>query len=285
MSTTPTAAPPAPETDRRFTPLRLLAYLSPLLIVAALLAIYLVDRDFYLTYVLEYQHREYQAVEMVTVTFAGIASALLFYTAARLGGPAWYTRRDRTMTLHQRFDHWFPTLLILAVALSALFFVGEELSWGQTFEYWGVAENEKPIEYETNLHNNLDLPMQSVGQGFLMFVFFIAPAVWVFREKLDLPAHWGVVIADGPVIVAAAAAFVWKGVKEVYVAALGTAESDIFYWGFIEQINEQKELLVALSLLLYAIYRVVRAQSREQRAESADRRSEPSGSKTLNSKL
>lgn len=235
--------------------LRGLAYASPLLIIATLLLIYLASADFYLTYVLEFQYREYQAVEMLTVAFASTASLVLFYVAWRLGSSAWRTR-PASLTLHQRFDHWFPTLLVLALALACFVLVGEELSWGQTFKYWGIAESDKPIEYETNVHNNSAIPMQSVGQAFLIGVFFIIPGIWAFRQRLNLPAAWRVIVAEGPVIFAAVVSFAWKGVKELYVEVWGTAEADTFYWGFIEQINEQKELLLALTLLLYALYRI-----------------------------
>lgn len=248
--------------------LRNLAYASPLVVIVTLLAIYLVAPDFYLTYVLEYQHREYQAVEMLTVVFGALASVLLLVTAWQLGRAAWRSRAAAGTSLHRMFDHWFPTLLVLAVGLACFVLVGEEVSWGQTFKYWGIPENQKPIDFETNIHNNMDLPMQSVGQAFLICVFFVAPAVWMMRDRLNLPDDWRVAVAEGPVIFAAAVAFLWKGVKEVYLALLGKAEDDTFYWNFIEQINEQKELLIALSLLLYALYRVraVRAQRSDTRA-------------------
>ena len=34
-----------------------------------------------------------------------------------------------------------------------------------------------------------------------------------------------------------------------------------FYWEFVEQMNEQRELLVALTFLLYALYRVARLRA------------------------
>jgi hypothetical protein len=250
--------------------LNLLAMLSPLLVVATLLAIYLADRDFYLAYVLEAQHREYQAVEMATVSLATLAGLMLLGAAATL----WRRSRDAAASGGLTGARGFSgivarhgaTLIVLAVGGACLFLAAEEVSWGQTFQYWGVPEREKPISHETNLHNNLDLPLQSVGQAFLVLVFFGLPIAWAFRDRLGLPASLRPAVAEAPVIVAAAAAFAWKLVKEIYVGVRGKPEGDAFYWGFIEQINEQKELLVALALFLYACYRV-RAVVRLRRGE------------------
>lgn len=233
--------------------------LSPLLVVATLLAVYLVDRDFYLAYVLEAQHREYQAVEMATVSLATLAGLILVGVAVAVA----LGRRPRGAGVTPEptgfrglVARHGATLIILAVGGACLFLAAEEVSWGQTFRYWGIPEREKPITHETNLHNNVDLPLQSVGQAFLIVVFFGLPIAWAFRDRLNLPASLRPAVAEPPVIVAAVAAFAWKLVKEAYVGVRGKPEDDAFYWGFIEQINEQKELLIALALFLYACYRV-----------------------------
>lgn len=243
-------------------PLRALAFVAPLGVVATLLAIYLAAPGFYARYVLEYQHREYQAVEVATVLLATVAGVLLLVAGFRV-----WAARDRSSRAGA-----LAAAVIGAVGAAALFFAAEEVSWGQTFVNWGIPENEKPQLRETNLHNNLDLPLQSVGQLFLAAVLFLLPALWVLRPRVPLSDAWWPAVAEAPVVFAAAVAFLWKTVKEVYVGLFGTDDDDDFYWGFVEQINEQRELLIALALLLYAVYRVRAARlwaARERPAEPA----------------
>ncbi len=59
--------------------LDLFACALPLGLIAALLGIYFIDREFYLTYIIEPLRREYQAVEIAT---------FLFLMIAGIGGPA-----------------------------------------------------------------------------------------------------------------------------------------------------------------------------------------------------
>lgn len=232
---------------RLSSPLGLLTVASPLAVVTLLLVIYQLAPEFYLTYVLEYQRREYQAVEMLTFGCATVGGLLLLYAFARAANAA--LPSDRLAV-----ERWGPSALLLLVGLASLFFAGEEVSWGQTFTNWGIPENQKADPRETNLHNNMDIPLQSLGQVFLAAVFFALPVLWAVRDRVPLPASFGPVVPTVPVIIAAAIAFGWKLSKEIYEALFGREEDDAFFWGFVEQINEQRELLVALALLLYAIH-------------------------------
>ncbi len=248
---------PAPTDPPRFPQIPAICwvgYATPIALLGLLILTYLVAPDFYLRYVLEYQHREYQAVEMITFGASLLAAPLLMFAAWR----AW---RDRPTlppgaTLHQRFDQAFPAGILLSLALASFFLAGEEVSWGQTFKYWGIAEIDKPRTHETNIHNNLDIPMQTVGQVYLMAVIFGVPIAWKFRRALNLPAFWRPAVADGPVIFCTAVALAWKFVKELYVGAFGDEPDDRFYVDFIEQLNEQKEMLVAVALLMFGLFRL-----------------------------
>ena len=85
------------------------------------------------------------------------------------------------------------------------------------------------------------------------------PAIW-HRGKLKLPANWKPAIADGPVIVAVATAYLLKLLVKDFGSKLAdpnkTTHEPVFYWQYMEQINEQKEMLVAVGLLMYALYRI-----------------------------
>lgn len=57
------------------------------------------------------------------------------------------------------------------------------------------------------------------------------------------------------------AAFVWGKLNNVYVVVVDDAKSRVFYAEFVHQVNEQKEMLIAVGLLLYAIERAVWCRS------------------------
>ena len=98
-----------------------------------------------------------------------------------------------------------------------------------------------------------------------------------------LPADWTPAIAEWPVVVVTVFGFVWGWSKRRYLSAVGSdpIEADQlvpwfadllaqyrrsliaspFYHQFVEQLNEQKEMLVAMALLIYAIYRVIGTRS------------------------
>ena len=228
----------------------------PVVSVAILLLIYLLIPDFYLTYVLELEDRENQAVEIVTFASAFLASIALLWTV-------WRIWRLKLMN-HADVNFHGGAILVAMVSLASLFFAGEEISWGQT--YFGGAIPDILAggigSRERNLHNSdLPIPVQSLGSIFLLIVFIGLPIAWQFRQPkgpLPMPQAWQPAIAEWPIVFCMAFAFVWKLVKQIYLAVHGQdiVEQSAFYMQFIEQINEQKEMLIAITLLIYSIYRV-----------------------------
>ena len=222
------------------------AYLAPLALIAVLIGVHAVSPHFYLTYVLEEKQREYQAVEIFTFTCAILGSGLMFHAAWRL----WRGARDRS--LRERGG----LAIITVLALATFFFAGEEISWGQTYLGFATPAAYKPLSGETNLHNT-QLSIKALGDWFLVALFFILPAVWSLRGRWRLPGSWAPAIAEGPVVFAMAVAFVWRLYKNIYRQWLlgGPQEQDLYYMQFVEQINEHKEMLAAVSLLMYGLYR------------------------------
>lgn len=229
---------------RRRSRLDLLAYSTPVALILGLLATYLLAPDFYLSYVLEFSRREYQIVEIATVASALPACLLLFWSAWRFG---------------QDSGQRSGGVIVGVIGLATLFFAGEEISWGQTYLGWDTPEPIRPLGGETNLHNmRVPIPVQGLGSAFLLVMFVALPLAWRWRDRLPVPKGWACAIAEGPVVFSMVLAFAWKEIKTVYLW-LGPEVEDspaIFYVEFIEQINEQKELLVAVSLLIYALYRL-----------------------------
>jgi Kef-type K+ transport system membrane component KefB len=260
---------PHERTSRAIRASDLLAYAAPLLVILTLLTIYLVAPEFYLARVLELQHRESQAVEMATVACLAVALVPLAWAAGRLWRtlpPADHVPPGLPRLLHRYGAAAFVSLILLAT----VFFLGEEINWGQTIKLWLDPKHNLPVQ--TNVHNNIPgISVQGLGSLGLACAFFVAPLLWAFRRPLKLPATLAPAIAEGPVIACLAIATGWKWFKDVYVAVAGRSRDDGFYWDFVEQINEQKELLVALSLMLYALYRLAAAR----RATPAVPRSAP----------
>lgn len=228
------------------------AYTLPFLLIAALCITYAISPRFYLTYVLHGEHRETQAVEILTFCFGFLASILLFTAAAGLWRLEWSSGRIRGMP--------GGPIIIAVVALAALFFAGEEISWGQVWFGWETPEAFSSMEgRETNLHNaDILISAQAAGGVFLIGVFFGLPVLWALRDRLPIPPDWRTAIAEGPVILTFASAFAWGKVKDAHYTL--TSEEDRaaspLHNEFIWQINEQKELLFAAGLLLYGLFRI-----------------------------
>lgn len=231
-------------------------YALPIVILGSLTAIYAISPEFYLTWILESQQRETQAVEISTFIAGLIASILLARAAWLITRSLWPNKPDRS-----------TVAIIVMIAAATIFFTGEEISWGQSYLGWKTPENY--AGGETNLHN-VDLPIriQSLGSLFLIVMFFGIPIAWAFRQKLNLPESWRLIVAPGPVIFTFACAFAWSRVKDLYRTLYPEAEknqADV-YVQFVEQMKEHKELLFAIALLMYGLH--VLRQYRQTRSPS-----------------
>ncbi len=218
------------------------AYATGPAIIFLLAMTYLFDPAFFLTWVIEARGREYQIVEILTVTSALSASILMVV----------WMRREFP---HAGAGDRIGILTVGVVALAAFFFGGEEISWGQTWLGWDTPENY--LAGETNLHNTGVLPVQSLGSVFLVAMFFVLPFVWALRHAigLRLPVGLRSAVAEGPVIACLACAFLWQETKSLYRSLHADYAQQATYVEFFEQLNEHKELLIAVTLLLYAIFR------------------------------
>ena len=219
--------------------LRGIAYAAGPAVIFLLVMTYLFSPDFYLKWVIEARGREYQIVEILTFATALSASILLAVWIRRAWPSAGWSDR-------------IGIAAVAVIALAAFFLGGEEISWGQTYFGWGTPESYRELAAETNLHNT-GIPVQSLGSVFLIVMFFVLPLVWALG--LRWPAGLRSAIAEGPVIACLASAFLWQETKSLYRFLHEDYAQRTTYIEFFEQINEHKELLIAVSLLLYAIFR------------------------------
>ena len=267
-------------------PIEWMAYALPLVLIAVLVLLYLISPRFYLKYVLEVFYRESQAVEVVTVCAAFVASILLLWSGwwlwrAGVDSMPKFGVDPRVLKGPALLRGRGGAVVIGAVGLAAFFFAGEEVNWGENFLYWGVPEHEKGLDRVTNVHNKkLPISVQGLGSVFLGAVIFGMPILWRMRRRWPQISDWAPAIAEGPVIFAMAIAILWSELKTVYVtlypdvadieaekyhAVLAqingevpiTVESPLLHYvGFFEQIREHKEMLVAVTLLLFGLYRL-----------------------------
>ncbi len=217
-------------------------------LVMLLVLTYLIAPGYYLEWVIAFESRERQIVEFVTFGAALIAAVMLLGTAWRMRGGASTSWRDRG-----------GTIVIALVGAAALFFAGEEVSWGQWIFNWETPDlfRETIQSGETNLHNaDLPINLNSLGSVFLIVVFVLLPLAWHRRWPAQIPQAWRPAIAEGPVIFLVICAFVWKEVKSLYLFVNRQSEEGTVYVEFFEQVNEHKEMMVAVALFMYGVYRI-----------------------------
>ena len=92
--------------------------------------------------------------------------------------------------------HWLPKAFLAVYSLGAIYFAGEEASWGQHWIGWetGALFQEINDQGETNLHNT-SVWLDRVPKGVLSLAVFLGgiviPAIYLFRKRPVNPdARW-----------------------------------------------------------------------------------------------
>ena len=215
-------------------------YASPIVIVSALFVIYLVAPDFYISFILEEAQREQRAVEIVTFLSAFVAGLILSYST-------WHLCQN---------SNWWAAGVVGLVSAATLLFAGEEIGWGQIFLEWETpAWWKENFAASTDLHST-PLPVNQLASMFLLVIFFLLPLAWKFQPPFRLPVELEPAIAEGPVIFTIAFAVIYRELKGVYLWLTQVGYGDRFFEEFIWGLNEQKEMLIAIAMLWYALYRL-----------------------------
>ncbi len=217
-----------------------LCVITPLGVIFLLWITYWLSPEFFLAYVLEERNREYGAVEIITVLVAFLSGMLLVYVAWGLWKRNW---------------KW-ASGVVGVVALATVFFAGEEISWGQSFFHWSTpAWWDQHVAYETNIHNSQIsvVGFHHLAGLFQLSVFVLLPLVWAFRTNLGLTLPLGPSVPEIPVTFCILIAFVYREGKNLYGSWF---PPDHVFHGLIWGVNEHREMLVAIGLFFYAIYRV-----------------------------
>ncbi|MDT3778458.1 hypothetical protein PJI16_12900 [Nitrospira sp. MA-1] len=217
-----------------------IGYATPIVTVLGLFMCYLMAPEFYLTHILEEVQREQGAVEIVTFWSAMMGGSLLLWSSWKF----W------------KNGNWPAAGVIGAVSAATLLFAGEEIGWGQIYFGWDT-----PLWWSTRFGGSTDLhssrfPAHTVAAIFLFVIFILLPLVWKFQLPLRLPANLKPAIPEGPVIFAIVFATLYRELKGFYFWLTPLGYRDRFYEEFLWGLNEHKEMLIAIAMLLYALYRL-----------------------------
>jgi hypothetical protein len=234
-------------------PIDFIAAFIPLGLIVGFFLIYLASPTAYLTYIISFKDREKQAVELITWSSALVAALILFTCAAR----QWL------ISSKAPGGSLLPggAVFIFLVGLASFFFFGEEISWGQTWFKWTTPTEMQKVSRETNLHNGyLGHAVRLAGNLFVVGMFIVLPIVWKLRHKLPikLPADWKPGIAEWPAGVCVILGFLIALPKTLYMAThtKEQCEASTFYMQYLEELFEQKEMLFAVAMLIFALYRI-----------------------------
>jgi hypothetical protein len=219
----------------------LFVYSLPIVFIALMTVTYFIAPDFYLTYIISLNNRENQLLEILTFSFALISALLLWKNA-------WVLSKIEPFRL--------AACWLAVIGLASFFFAGEEISWGQSYFHWQTPELYTEVSRETNLHNGV-IPVNMLGGLFINAAFILFPLAWKMGKLGKLNRLLAPVVPEGPVIFCIFVASAWRLFKSVYRSFISPEmlTASAFYVDFLEQLNEHKEFLVALGLLIYAVYK------------------------------
>lgn len=219
--------------------LTLCCYFTPVLLIGMIWVSFFVSPEFFLNYILSEVNREFQIIEIVTFLSCLVGGILLMFCTVQLWKQGWR----------------LAALLVSVYGLATLFFAGEEVSWGQSYFFWDTPDWwDQNVAYETNFHNSRISVwgFHTLAGLFQLVMFGIIPGLWFLRDKIPLMKFLGPAIPELPVISMIFIAFLYRECKNVYMWFF---PHDQFFQDFIWGLNEHREMLVALALLFYAIYR------------------------------
>jgi hypothetical protein len=206
---------------------------------------------FYQTYVQDISYGEFKLVELCTVAFALSASGMLLYCAVRLAR-------------HGDGSNW-GVMVFAGMSAGCLFLAGEEINWGQVWAGWGSTPADIGMEYVRNLHNNdSGNAVENLGVLSLLLVFFWLPLLSRTRVRQYLPKGIEIIVPDFPLAFAMVFSIAFEG-DLLRLPFVQGPLADATGWNLEIMrfhINETKELMVTLVLLMYARSRVTAIQEK-----------------------
>ena len=220
--------------------LDILCYGTPIILIGCIWVTFWLSPNFFLTYVLEEQSREFQVVELLTFICAFLAGGILCAAAWKLWTLNWQSAAG----------------VVGIMALASIFFAGEEISWGQSYVNWATPKWwDQYVGYETNIHNSQISVwgFHQLAWIFLIVMFVVFPLAWKFGRYSSNTWNLQPAVPEWPVVFSFVVAVLYREVKNFYTWWF---PMDEFFQEFIWGVNEHREMLVAVCLLFYAVYKM-----------------------------
>ena len=217
-----------------------LCYGMPFFIIGLIWAGIFLSPEFFLTYVLSEANREFQLLEIVTFLAALSAGVLLVFSALKMWKIGWH----------------LASAVVLVNAGATLFFAGEEISWGQSYFFWKTPDWwNAHIAYETNFHNSQISVggFHAIAGLYQLMMFGVLPCMGLFQNNFPIVRLLYPAIPEWPIVSFVVVGFIYRECKNIY---MWLYPHDKFFQDFIWGINEHREMLMAIALLFYAIYRL-----------------------------
>lgn len=202
--------------------------LVPLLLLTLIWGSFWISPNFYFTYMLVENNREFQIIEILTFLSGALAGFILVYVAYQFWALHW----------------WEAAIWVGIMAMATIFFAGEEISWGQSYwdwetpKWWGEY-----ISRETNFHNSRVAQPSSFrlthwGGIFLLVMFVIVPVLWVYQDHVGLSLILAPAMPDFVSVVTIVVASLYRESKNTLESwLLSGAIIKIFYG---ELVNTEK---------------------------------------------
>ena len=161
------------------------------------------------------------------------------------------------------------TIFVIIKILALIYYLGEEISWGQHFFKWNTPElfNEINNQKETNLHNISNL-FDQLPRSFVMLWCGLIPIIFYFlKKKFSFKKHINLIFLPKNILILVSIIFlilffpdfiVDKGNFHPgwYVDGKDVKEAiyyDIFTFNFVERLSEVHELIFCFYFLIYSI--------------------------------
>ena len=236
----------------------------PLVLGCTLTFLFFSAPTFYATYLYNREWREQTLIEILTFLLTLGSGILLLYLGLKL------VRVRELPGFEDGLLKWTKArsggLVIIFFATMALFLAGEEVDWGRTLYFWPESQQVVRSHHgPLSLHNQNPFPVsvQTLGLALLFNGFLTFPLLWRTKHRFGMPLSMTPAVPEIGSMIAVISSTLWERdllesalVRNLLGMITGT---DLFqsvgYANFLDQMDEQRELMIAVSFLIYSLCR------------------------------
>ena len=161
------------------------------------------------------------------------------------------------------------TIFVIIKILALIYYLGEEISWGQHFFKWNTPElfNEINNQKETNLHNISNLLDQLPRSLVVLWCGFIPIIFYFLKKKINFKSHINLIILPNTKLLVVSTIFLFFFFPDFIVDKANLHPGwhvdgqdikeakifDTFTFNFVERLSEIHELIFCFYFLIYSI--------------------------------